>query len=102
MLTVRDFKQIAGRAGRKGFDDHGWVECQAPEHVIENKAAQEKRSRTMGKGKGAKGGKRGKGKPARMKSAPRGFVAWNKGTFESLVEKPPETLQSACASRTGC
>ena len=33
ILTVRDFKQIAGRAGRKGFDDSGWVVAQAPEHV---------------------------------------------------------------------
>src|SRR6478672_5758031 len=36
ILTVRDFKQIAGRAGRKGFDDRGFVVAQAPEHVIEN------------------------------------------------------------------
>ena len=35
-LTVRDFQQIAGRAGRKGFDDRGYVVVQAPEHVIEN------------------------------------------------------------------
>ncbi len=35
-LTVRDFQQIAGRAGRKGFDDRGFVVAQAPEHVIEN------------------------------------------------------------------
>ena len=36
VLPVREFKQIAGRAGRKGYDDRGWVWCQAPEHVIEN------------------------------------------------------------------
>ncbi len=35
-LSVRDFKQIAGRAGRKGFDDEGSVVAQAPEHVVEN------------------------------------------------------------------
>ena len=35
-LTARDFHQIAGRAGRKGFDDRGFVVVQAPEHVIEN------------------------------------------------------------------
>ena len=39
LLSVRDFKQIAGRAGRKGFDDRGSVVCQAPEHVTANKAA---------------------------------------------------------------
>ena len=36
-LSVREFQQIAGRAGRKGFDERGSVVCQAPEHVIENK-----------------------------------------------------------------
>ena len=36
ILSVRDFQQIAGRAGRKGFDDRGFVVAQAPEHVIEN------------------------------------------------------------------
>ena len=36
ILSVRDFKQIAGRAGRKGFDEAGSVVCQAPEHVVEN------------------------------------------------------------------
>ena len=34
-LKVREFKQIAGRAGRKGFDDQGHVVCQAPEETIE-------------------------------------------------------------------
>src|SRR4051812_2132512 len=36
LLSARDFHQISGRAGRKGFDDRGWVVAQAPEHVIEN------------------------------------------------------------------
>ena len=45
--AVRDFQQIAGRAGRKGFDDRGYVVAQAPEHVIENKRSP--RSRPAGK-----------------------------------------------------
>ncbi len=49
ILSVRDFKQIAGRAGRKGFDDRGWVVAQAPEEAIERK-----RSAAKGK-KGKKG-----------------------------------------------
>ena len=36
ILSARDFHQIAGRAGRKGFDNQGYVVVQAPEHVIEN------------------------------------------------------------------
>ncbi len=42
LLSVRDFKQIAGRAGRKGFDVAGSVVVQAPEHVIENKKLEAK------------------------------------------------------------
>src|SRR5262249_16088988 len=36
ILSVRDFQQISGRAGRRGFDDQGSVVAQAPEHVVEN------------------------------------------------------------------
>ncbi len=96
ILSVRDFKQIAGRAGRKGFDEHGSVVCQAPEHVIQNRRAQEKASRNAkargGKGARGKAGKRGKG-PA-MRGPRRGEVTWNERIFRELVDKPPETLVS--------
>ncbi|MEZ7980150.1 MAG: DUF3516 domain-containing protein [Myxococcota bacterium] len=84
VLTVRDFKQIAGRAGRKGFDIAGSVVCQAPEHVIDNlrQAA-----------KNAASGKGGK-KKDKKKLPPRGFVGWSAETFEQLSTKPPETLRS--------
>ena len=36
LLKAREFHQIAGRAGRPGFDTSGYVVVQAPEHVIEN------------------------------------------------------------------
>ena len=36
MLKAREFHQIAGRAGRAGFDTAGTVVVQAPEHVVEN------------------------------------------------------------------
>src|SRR4029078_12193366 len=42
MLSVRDFKQIAGRAGRKGFDIRGSVVAQAPDHVIEKRRSEKK------------------------------------------------------------
>src|SRR5699024_4853771 len=35
-LSVREFQQLAGRAGRAGFDTRGYVIAQAPEHVIDN------------------------------------------------------------------
>ncbi|OJH34885.1 DEAD/DEAH box helicase [Cystobacter ferrugineus] len=80
-LSVRDFQQIAGRAGRKGFDTQGSVVAQAPEHVIENvKIAQ----------KEAKGGKRLPRKPPPQK----GFVNYDKNTFERLQTGLPEPLES--------
>jgi hypothetical protein len=81
LLGVRDFKQIAGRAGRKGFDERGSVVCQAPAHVIEARRARRK-------------GKKGP-PPARGRgSGGREEVSWNRQAFERLIERPPETLVS--------
>ena len=82
ILTVRDFKQIAGRAGRKGFDDVGWVVAQAPEHVIENLKLEAK----------AASGK--KKKFVRKKPPERGFVPWDESTFDRLANSEPEPLTS--------
>lgn len=82
ILAVRDFLQIAGRAGRKGFDDEGWVVVQAPEHIIENKRAAEKFASGTSK------------KKPQTKQPEPGFVGWDKGTFERLTQKPPEPLRS--------
>ncbi len=84
ILSVREFKQIAGRAGRKGFDEHGSVVCQAPEYAIENKRAATKAA--------ASGKKR---KAVKKKKAPaHNFVSWNRDTFQRLIHQPPETLVS--------
>ncbi len=79
LLRVREFRQIAGRAGRKGFDVRGSVVCQAPEHVIENRR------------EAAKPGAR-KNQP--KKKPPRGFVAWSRETFDKLIASQPEPLTS--------
>ena len=42
LLSARELHQIAGRAGRAGFDTSGLVVVQAPEHVIENEQAAKK------------------------------------------------------------
>ncbi len=84
ILAVRDFKQIAGRAGRKGFDENGWVVAQAPEHVIENKRLEAK----------AADGKGNKKKFVRKKPPERGYVPWDQSTFERLIESEPEPLES--------
>jgi len=86
LLTVRDFKQIAGRAGRKGFDDKGWVVAQAPEHVIENKKLDQQVAAAVSQGKKKK---------VTKKAAPtKGFVMWNEATFELMTNGVPEPLES--------
>src|SRR5690606_21527293 len=77
LLAVRDFQQLAGRAGREGFDDRGVVVAQAPDHVIEKRVAERKRK---------KGGGTFKPRP--------GEVVWSEETFRRLIERPPETLRS--------
>ncbi|MCA9650558.1 MAG: DUF3516 domain-containing protein [Myxococcales bacterium] len=84
ILAVRDFKQIAGRAGRKGFDERGWVIAQAPEHVIENKRLEAK----------AAAGKGNKKKFVRRKPPERGYVPWDETTLHKLLESDPEPLDS--------
>ena len=80
VLSARDFHQIAGRAGRKGFDDRGFVVAQAPEHVIENLKLDEK----------AKGGK----KVVKRKPPEHNFANWDLQTFKRLMGAPPERLTS--------
>ncbi len=81
ILSARDFHQIGGRAGRKGFDDKGWVVAQAPEHVIENLKLAEKSARD------------GK-KTVKRQPPERNFVNWDKNTFARLIAAPPERLMS--------
>jgi superfamily II RNA helicase len=82
LLTVREFKQIAGRAGRKGFDDQGSVVCQAPEHVTRNRRAAER------------AGREGARRPAKRPPPSRGFVPWNRDVFQQLIKRPCEALRS--------
>jgi superfamily II RNA helicase len=81
ILTARDFHQIAGRAGRKGFDERGWVVAQAPEHVVENLKLE---------GKAARGGR----KVTKRKPPEKNFVSWDKNTFTRLMTAQPERLMS--------
>ena len=84
ILTVRDFQQIAGRAGRKGFDDHGFVWCQAPEHHVENLKAVQKASDDSKKRR----------KLQRKKPPERGYSHWDEKTFDRLRGGRPEALSS--------
>ncbi len=82
ILTARDFHQIAGRAGRKGFDNVGYVVAQAPEHVIENLKLEAK-SRTTGK------------KFQKRKPPEHGYIPFDENTFKRLIDASPEPLTSS-------
>ncbi len=85
-LSAREFHQIAGRAGRAGFDTVGEVVVMAPEHVIENRKALQKA-----------GDDPRKLKKIVRKQAPPGHVNWTDKTFERLRDAPPEPLTSSFA-----
>lgn len=88
IVNAREFHQIAGRAGRAGFDTAGTVLVQAPEHVIENHKAMEKALKKHGEGSS-------KLKQIPKKKPPQNFVTWGEKTFEKIVEASPETLKSS-------
>jgi superfamily II RNA helicase len=83
MLNAREFHQIAGRAGRAGYDTAGTVVVQAPDHEVENlkqfaKVADDPKKRR---------------KLVRRK-IPEGMVPWSEKTMTRLVEATPEPLTS--------
>ncbi|WP_029069360.1 DEAD/DEAH box helicase [Jonesia quinghaiensis] len=82
-LTAREFHQIAGRAGRAGYDTLGEVLVMAPDHVVENRKALIKA-----------GDDPKKIKKIVKKKAPAGSVNWTEGTFERLRDADPEPLTS--------
>lgn len=83
LLNAREFHQIAGRAGRAGYDTAGTVVVQAPDHEVENlkqfaKVADDPKKRR---------------KLVRRK-APEGMVPWGEATMTRLMEATPEALTS--------
>ncbi len=91
LLSVRDFQQIAGRAGRRGFDTQGSVVVQAPEHEIENARL---KTRAAGDPK--------KLKKLHLKKAPeRGYKPWSASTLAALRDAEPEPLVSRFAIHHG-
>ncbi|MDX6280318.1 MAG: hypothetical protein QOH03_1389, partial [Kribbellaceae bacterium] len=83
ILKAREFHQIAGRAGRAGYDTSGTVVVQAPDHVVEN-------VRLMAKA----GDDPKKQRRVQRKKPPEGFVTWGEDTFDRLVAADPEPLLS--------
>ena len=86
LLSAREFHQIAGRAGRAGYDTAGTVVAQAPDHVVDNERALAK----------AGDDPRLRRKVVRKKP-PEGFVSWGLPTFERLMAAAPETMTSSFA-----
>jgi superfamily II RNA helicase len=83
LLKAREFHQIAGRAGRAGFDTTEYVIVQAPEHAIENARAV------------AKAGDDPKKLRRLQRRKPEdGAVSWSEETFERLRDATPEALVS--------
>ncbi|MBE0010674.1 MULTISPECIES: DEAD/DEAH box helicase [unclassified Arthrobacter] len=90
LLNAREFHQIAGRAGRAGYDTAGTVVVQAPDHVVEN-------TRAMAKAVGKFGDDQKKLRQVVRKKPPTGFVSWGKPTYERLAAGTPEPLTSSFA-----
>jgi hypothetical protein len=86
VLRTREFQQIAGRAGRAGFDTAGFVVVQAPDFVIENEQAKAKSAARVAAGR--------KKSKAQLKKPPEGTVVWTEQTFDKLVAGVPERLNS--------
>ncbi len=84
ILSVREFHQIAGRAGRRGYDTRGTVVAQAPEHVIENLKLKRKAADDPKKMR----------KLVLKNPPPHGFVMWTKDVFNRLIISSPEPLVS--------
>ncbi|WP_203433504.1 DEAD/DEAH box helicase [Jiangella asiatica] len=83
-LSAREFHQIAGRAGRAGYDTLGEVIVQAPEHEIENERALAKA-----------GDDPKKRRRVVRKKPPEGFVSWGESTMQRLIAADPEPLSSS-------
>ncbi|HEV7657733.1 MAG TPA: DUF3516 domain-containing protein [Mycobacteriales bacterium] len=83
LLSAREFHQIAGRAGRAGFDVAGSVVVQAPEHVVDNEKALAKA-----------GDDPKKRRKVVRKKPPEGSIGWGEPTYERLVAADPEPLTS--------
>ncbi|WP_063038330.1 DEAD/DEAH box helicase [Nocardia pseudovaccinii] len=82
-LKAREFHQIAGRAGRAGYDTMGTVVVQAPDHEVEN-------TRLLAKA----GDDPKKQRKVVRRKPPEGFVSWSEETFDRLVAASPEPMVS--------
>lgn len=94
-VSAREFHQIAGRAGRAGFDTVGFVRVLAPEHEVESARERARLSAAQEAAHDAREAKRARKKSAKKRKGPEaGEVSWTRSTFDRLVEAAPEKLTS--------
>ena len=94
-LRSREFHQIAGRAGRAGFDTVGFVRVLAPEHEVEIARERARLTAAQEAARDEREAKRAKKKATKKRSGPKeGQITWSRSTFERLRDAAPEALQS--------
>lgn len=91
LLNAREFHQIAGRAGRAGFDTVGHVVVQAPPWTIEFEKERAKVRAREEAGTAPNSAKKRKKEP--RPKVPDGAVTWSEQNLTKLVENPPEQLR---------
>lgn len=91
LLNAREFHQIAGRAGRAGYDTVGHVVVQAPIWTIEFEKERAKVRAREEAGKAPNSAKKRKKEP--KPKVPDGAVTWSEQNLTKLVENPPEQLR---------
>ena len=94
-LRSREFHQIAGRAGRAGFDTVGFVRVLAPEHEVETARERARLTAAQEAARDEREAKRAKKKASKKRTGPKeGQITWSRSTFERLRDAAPEALQS--------
>ncbi|MDN5686950.1 MAG: DUF3516 domain-containing protein [Brachybacterium sp.] len=91
LLNAREFHQIAGRAGRAGFDTIGHVVVQAPTWTIDLERERAKLRAREEAGKVSNNAKKRKKEP--KPKIPDGAVTWSEANMTKLVENAPESLR---------
>ncbi|MCD4549277.1 DEAD/DEAH box helicase [Schaalia sp. lx-260] len=97
-LSAREFHQIAGRAGRAGFDTVGFVRVLAPEHEVEKARERARLTAAQENARDERAAKRAKKKISKKNlGGTAGQISWTRATFDRLVSAAPEQLQSRFA-----
>lgn len=92
LLNTREFLQIAGRAGRAGYDTVGHVVVQAPEWAVEFEKEKERFAKRAERGATPNNAKKKKQREPKMR-IPEGRVNWTEDNLRKLSEEQPSALK---------